>query len=97
MFCLIALSFQILGILSDTSHHYVYSIDGRGYVVMDVFSTIFDMISESIMTLLILMMANGWMSSFVKTNEDDYLDMYLPIMMIIMFVHIVFGILTFVD
>ena len=43
------------------------------------------------------MMANGWMSSFVKTNEDDYIDMYLPLMMIILFVHIIFGVLTMVD
>jgi hypothetical protein len=64
---------------------------------MNVFSTILDMVSESIMTLLILMLASGWMTSFVKTNEDDYMDLYAPLMMIIMMVHVIFGALTFVD
>lgn len=97
IYCLVALSFQILGIMSDLCHQLKYSSNGRGYLVLDVFSTILDGVSSSIMTMLILMMANGWMTSFVKTNEDDYLDLYLPLMMIILFVHIVFGALTFVD
>lgn len=66
-------------------------------MLFEVFSTVFDMISESIMTTLVLMLSNGWMTIFVKYDIDDGLDLYAPIMMIIMMIHVMFGALTYVD
>ena len=75
----------------------MYSKDGEGMVLFDVFGTIFDMLSECTMTLLLLMLANGWMTRYLKFDFDDSLEVYAPLFMLVVMVHVMFGALTYVD
>jgi hypothetical protein len=64
---------------------------------LNIFGTLFDMLSECTMTLLLLMMANGWMTRFNKYDIDDGLDIWAPLFMIVLLVHIIFGALIYID
>jgi hypothetical protein len=65
--------------------------------VFDVVGTILDMLSECVMTLLFLMMANGWMTRFKNYDLDDGMEVYAPLFMLVIMVHVMFGALSFVD
>jgi hypothetical protein len=78
-------------------HNINYSYNGVGYLVLNIFGTLFDMLSECTMTLLLLMMANGWMTRFHKYDIDDGLDIWAPLFMMVLLVHIVFGALIYID
>ena len=64
IWCLTALILQFLAVASSLTFNVSYAKDGIGMLVFDIFSTILDMISECFMTLVILMLANGWMTKF---------------------------------
>ena len=81
----------------DICHWWYYSNDGEGVVVLDVFSLTFDMMSECTMTLLVLMLANGWMTNFVRFDFDDGLEVYAPLYMVVIMVHVMLGALTYID
>lgn len=49
------------------------------------------------MTLLVLMLANGWMTRFIKYDFEDGMEVYAPLFMLVVMVHVLFGALTFVD
>jgi len=66
-------------------------------LVFDVVGTILDMLSECVMTLLFLMMANGWMTRFKNYDLDDGMEVYAPLFMLVIMVHVMFGALSFVD
>ena len=83
--------------MSDLFHTVTYSKDGQGLVVMDVFGTVFDMISECVMTLLVLMLANGWFTRFQKFDIDDGLEVYGPLWILVLMIHIIFGAFSFID
>lgn len=87
----------MVGIVCDLIHSVNYSYDGKGVLVCDVLGTILDMLSECIMTLLVLMLANGWYSRFNKYDLDDGLEIYAPLFMLIILVHIMFGALSYID
>jgi len=97
VYCLIAMGFQAFGILCDLIHNLKYRTDGEGLLVMDVFGTIFDMVGECIMTLLVLMMANGWYTRYMKFDYDDGMEVYGPLWILVLMIHIVFGAFTYVD
>ena len=97
VYCLVTIILQSVALLCDLAHQVKFSEDGRGWMFLEVMGTILDMVSESIMTLLVLMLANGWMTGFVKNDYDDYLDVWAPIMMVVMVVHVLSGGLTYVD
>lgn len=78
-------------------HNSVYSGNGTGVVALEVFSTIFDMCSECVMTLLVLMLANGWFTRYQKFDYDEGLEIYGPLFVLILMVHIVIGAFTFID
>jgi hypothetical protein len=65
--------------------------------VCDVFGVILDMLSECAMTLLILMLAKGWMTTYVKFDFDDGIDVYAPLYMLVLMLHTMMGALTFLD
>jgi hypothetical protein len=97
MYCLVAMALQCFGIICDLMHSLKYSQDGEGLLVFDVLGTILDMLSECTMTLLLLMMANGWMTRFHNYSFDDGLEVYAPLFMLVIMVHVMFGALSFVD
>ena len=55
------------------------------------------MVSECIMSLLVLMLANGWYTRFKSFDFDDGLEVYAPLWMLVLIIHIIFGALTFID
>lgn len=59
--------------------------------------TIADMVGECIMTLLVLMLANGWYTRFQHFDYDSGLEVYGPLFILILMVHIVFGAFSFID
>lgn len=63
----------------------------------DILSTIFDVLSECVMTLLVLMLAKGWFTRFTRFNFDDGFDEYGPWFMINILVHVIFGAMTYID
>lgn len=96
MYCMIAMIFQLASLITDLIHYAQYSNDGIGFVQLEVITTLFEMISESLMTMLILMLANGWMTYDLK-NEDESEDIYIPIAIVVFMLHIMIGMLTYVD
>lgn len=54
------------------------------------------MINECTMILLLLMIANGWMTKWTKYNMDDMV-WYMPIFGFVLFIHICFASLAFID
>ena len=77
-------------------HWTTYYEDGKGLVHLDVAGTIFEMFSEIIMTMVVLMLSNGWMTHDMK-QEDETEDIYIPIAILVMVTHLLLGTLTFVD
>jgi hypothetical protein len=55
------------------------------------------MLSECVMSFLVLMLANGWLTRFTKFDLDEGIDEYGPLALILIIIHVVFGALTFVD
>ena len=97
MYCIFAMSFNALAIVCNLFHNVQYSRDGEGIVVLDVFGTIFDMVSECIVTLVVLMMANGWYTRFQKFDWDDALETYGPLWVLVIMIHICFGAFSYID
>jgi hypothetical protein len=83
--------------MCDLIHNINYSYDGKGIMFLNVLGTVFDMLSECVMTLLILMLANGWYSRYKNYDLDDGLEIYAPLFMLVLMIHIVFGALSFID
>lgn len=96
-YCIAAIGFQLLGIACDLGHHMFYARDGEGILVFDIFSTVLDMFSECTMTCLVLMMANGWFTRYKKFDYDDGMDLYAPMFIIVIMVHVMFGAFTYID
>ena len=96
LYCLVAMCFQLLSIITDLVYWSIYSTDGKGMLVLDVASTMFEMISESMMTMIVIMLANGWMSRNLNSSFDKY-GFYLPLAVLVLCHHIIIGCLTFVD
>jgi len=55
------------------------------------------MLSECIMTFLILMLGNGWMTRFMGLDLEDDCEIYLPLALLVVLIHIALGALTFLD
>jgi len=87
----------MIGIFLDLNYHVLYAKDGEDYVVLDVFSTLFLMVSECMMTTLLLMLANGWMTRFGTYDIEDGMETYAPLMAFVVLVHVMFGALAFID
>lgn len=96
-YALVGIALQLMGIGLSLAHNWSYSYDGEGLVICDILSTIFDVLSECVMTLLVLMLAKGWFTRFTRFNFDDGFDEYGPWFMINIIVHVIFGAMTFVD
>ena len=61
---ILALFFQMSGIFMDFLHLWMYSYNGRGIPIFDIFSIISYMMSEITFSSLFMMLAYGWTISF---------------------------------
>ena len=57
-------------ILLDLQYHVLYARKGEDHILLDIFSTVFGMVSECIMTTLLLFLANGWYTRFQKYDLE---------------------------
>ena len=92
-----ALWFQILGIFSKLVHLWIYSGNGKGYIALDVGSTVLQGISEVIIALLLIFLASGWKLTFEEIEFDDNLEIYVPFSALTFMVQLILCILTVVD
>ena len=97
IYCLIAMALQAFAICCDLAHWVQYASDGEGLMVLDVFGTIFDLLSECMMTLVVLMLANGWYTRFKTYDIDDGMETYAPLFLLVIMMHVLFGALGYVD
>ena len=63
----------------------------------DVIAAMLAMINECLMILLFMMMANGWMTVWVDYDTDETVEIYLPLFLLIVMVHLIFACLAFID
>ena len=57
-----AIFFQLISLVFDLVHWVNYSMDGEGVVALEELGTVLELLSECGMTLIVLMLANGWMT-----------------------------------
>jgi hypothetical protein len=88
---------QAFAISCQLLHWVNYASDGKGLIVLDVFGTIFDLLSECVMSMVVLMLANGWYTRFKTYDLDDGMETYAPLFLLVVMLHVVFGALSFID
>ena len=72
----IAIGCQYLGIVCEVLHIWVYSYNGYGIVVFDVFYQALEVLSSMIVTILLIIIASGWT---LKFRDFPDADIYIPI------------------
>ena len=97
VYCMVSMSVKLVALLFDFWYHLDYGYGGHDNVILYIFGQIIDMASECMMILLLMMIANGWMTSWVKYDFDGGFETYAPLMIIIVAVHMVFAALGIVD
>ena len=96
IYCMIALFLQMVANLFQAAYSGFY-LYGNDYIGLDVVSTILDMLSECIMTLLIMLLTNGWWTRFQKIDMDIGMELYVPIFLFVVFVHVLLGAISFIE
>lgn len=93
-----SLATQIWSLGLEMIHLWAFSYNGNGVIVFDIISKVIQAFSEVIMSGLLLLLANGWTTTYMKLSlEDDSNDALLPFGAICLMVHVSMGCLTFVD
>jgi hypothetical protein len=75
----------------------MFSYNGKGIPIFDIFSLISFMLSEIAVSCLLIMMAYGWTFSFQEIDWDNNLEIYLPVGAIVVAVHFVLAAMTYID
>lgn len=97
IYCLIGMGLQCCAIILDLAHSVNYAENGQGILICDIFGTILELMSECVMTLVILMLANGWYTRFKSYDLDDGMETYAPLFLLVVMVHILYGALSYID
>lgn len=97
IWCLISLGIQFIAVCCSFLHHSMYERNGHGFIVCEIFSTILEMVAEVVMSLLVLMLANGWMTNYQNYDFDASLDCYGPLSAVVFMIHLIFGSLSYID
>jgi len=94
---IVSSSIQVLGVLFSALSLWSFSYNGEGYILLDVLSKIFDGLSETVMSILLIEMASGWTLTYANVDLDEQIEVYIPVVLLIAMVHIIIATLTFVD
>ena len=97
IYCLGAMFFQLVSVALELQSNILFSRTGYEYMVLEVFSQIFSMINECTMVLLLMMIANGWMTKWTKYDFDDSIEVWAPLFLLVLMIHICFAALSFID
>lgn len=79
----IGLFIELLSLICEVIHLWIYSVNGRGSFVFDFANQTLSVTSQFIITSLLLLMASGWSINFMKFKD---MDVILPIGGVIAFV-----------
>ena len=94
---LIALFFHMSAIFFEVIHFWMYSYNGKGIPVFDIFYLIGTVMSEITLSILLMMMAHGWTIIYQDLDFDNNVEFYLPIGAITVAIHMVLAAMTYVD
>ena len=75
----------------------MYSYNGRGIPVFDIFGNIFFMLSEISFSSMLMMIAYGWTINFKNIDVDSNIDIYLPLGILVVVSHLILAALSYVD
>jgi len=76
----IAIASQFSGIFCQILHYWIYSYNGKGFSVLDFLSQAFELIATMLITIELIIMANGWT---IKYKDFPDPDIYIPISLIV--------------
>lgn len=96
IYCMLALFLQMIAHFFQAAYSGMYR-EGYEYIGLDVVATILDMMSECVMTMLVMMLTNGWWTRFQKIDMDIGMELYVPIFFLVVFVHVLLGAISFVE
>ena len=94
---LLALFCHMSGIFFEVLHLWMYSYNGKGIPVFDIFYLIGTIMSEIILSILLMMMAHGWTIVYQDLDFDNNVEFYLPVGAITVAIHMVLAAMTYVD
>jgi len=80
-----AIFIELLSIFCEFWHLFIYSKDGIGSGFLDFFSQAFQVFSQFVITLLLILIASGWSIHFF---EIDDMDLYIPLALILGLLHV---------
>lgn len=96
-FIICGLGCQVFAIFLQMLHLWVYSYDGWGLTFLDIISKVSQGLSETIISLLLILLASGWKLHYQEIDYDDNLELHLPMMGLVLILHIVIVAVAFVD
>ena len=89
---------QAIGLTFELLHLWYYSTDGEGITPLDVFSRVFNGVSEVVLSLLFIILASGWTIRFENIFDEGYgMDILLAFAPLICGVQIAIAALDFLD
>ena len=82
----------------ETTHLYVYSLDGTGWPIYDMLSKVVQVMSETALTALLFFFANGWTITFQHLDIiDDGEEWMFPLALFVMMTQMLNAIMTHYD
>lgn len=84
-----SLSMIVFSIFFKAIYLWTYSYDGIGSTVSDVLSKIISGFSQVAISILLLTLASGWKLRYDTIDIDDGLELYLPLTLLVLIIHII--------
>ena len=91
------MGFQLASLVLELISNVIFSRNGDEQLILDVIASLLSMVNECTMILLLMMIANGWMTKWIKYDVDDSIEIYLPLFLLIILFHVAFAALAFID
>ena len=94
MGAVLAIYMELLNIIMQTIHLYIYDYNGQGFFILDMLSTVCEMNSQFIISSMLVLIAYGWTITDVDILEDVR---YVALGMGVLLVHTMTSFLTAFD
>ena len=66
-------------------------------MALDILSKIAQSFSEMTMTMLLFSLASGWTVTYQDIDFDENMEIYVPVMALVVMIHVLVSALSFVD
>jgi hypothetical protein len=77
-------------------HLYVFSLNGKGVEIVDIFSSIFGLTADFATSFCLLLVASGWTLTYINLDWN-YMDTLIPAGMLTFGVNFMVGALSFIN